>query len=154
MDDTSRCGRCGGVGEHDGPRKPSCAGEGGISRDGATDCAQDSTADGTGDGETDCAQDGTANGTEDGASEGMRDGAADDTLDTAWDKAEGNDTDVECDVDWRWGVVKAYWVSNVCPFIARLCTLHRCDRADFALMSGPNKGAFLLPEYHGKCFMI
>ena len=85
----------------------------------------------------------------------MREGAADTTLDAARDKAEDGDTDVKCDVERWWEcVVKAYWVRKVWPFIARLCGSRRCDRADFAPMSGPNEGVSLLPECHCKCSMI
>jgi hypothetical protein len=84
----------------------------------------------------------------------MRDGT-DETLDAAQDMAEDDDADVERDVDRWWeGAMKAYWVSKAWPFIARRCSGRRCDRADFAPMSGPCEGAFLFPGHHGKCFMI
>ena len=130
--------RCNGTGEHDTSHKAGCAREGDLSGDGVIDGMQD----GAWDGARDC----TADETGDGPSECMRDETAD---------AEDNDTNIERDVDrWQEDGVKAYWVRKVWPFIARRCLGCRCDREDFAQMLGPNKGVFLLPRNHSKCFMV
>ena len=139
---TSSRGRLDGTGAHDESREAGCAGEEVLSGvgtiEGARDSARDSAADETGDGTSEC----------------TRDDATDEALEEAWGKGEDDDTDVACDMD-RWEfLVKAYWVSRDWPFIARLCLGRLCDRADFALTSGPNEGTFLFPGHHGKYFMI
>jgi hypothetical protein len=83
-----------------------CRSDGTDEHNGSHDAGGTGEGDFSGDGVIDCARDGTA----------------DEILDTAWDKAENDDTNVKRNVDQWWeGVMNAYWVSRVWPFIACLC---------------------------------
>jgi len=82
-----------------------CAGEGGLSGDGAANDARDGTwdgatnnaRDGTWDGVTDDAQDDAQDGSPDETGDG--DSAADKTLGEAQDRAKPDDANIECNVD-------------------------------------------------------